>query len=376
MFGLKKQYHRLIMKKFSLFIAALALFAMSGCNKQASPADVPDLGTEVSIRPLGLQTRSAVSGTAFPQGYDMLVSAYRNLGSHPGEDTAQDYFEGIQFGYNSDVTGWKSERGPKYYPLDGTLDFLAIAGAGINVASTGIVPSSVTWGQSSNVAKKFVVVLPDNSVKFDDILYGASNAQGLSASGSPMEFKHAMTSVVFLAKCNVAYSSATNSGITVDGITIDGAKYSGTLTVNNPAAGGGSGSLSAAWSSLGDAKTHISARVWNTANLGTNTTEAALSAFNLTSTYTNLSTSKFGDAYVIMPPQDAVPFTVTYTLHNGFAADGTTPLNKQMQFQYTPTGTWDMAKKNVYSLDFGLTEIVIKPTIVDWDAVTTEVDIP
>ena len=362
------------MKKLSFILAAVAatLFAVS-CNKQSSvTTDVPGLQTEIGFRPVGgMAAKSAINGTAFPQGYDMMVSAYRNVGSFAGEDSSQDYFEGIQFGYNDVATAWKSEKGAKYYPLDGTLDFLAVASAGYNNGETGIAPTAV-WGESSNVAKKVVLTIPANYTKFDDLMYASANAQGISASGTPIEFHHAMTSVVFVAKCNVAYDEGTNAGITIDGITIDGAKHSGTLTVSNPSAGQGSGELSAAWSSLGEQQTHVAARVWNASNLGTNTSEAALANLNLATTAATLGAKPFGEGYVILPPQAAVPFTVTYTIHNGFASDGSTKLNKQVQYQYTPEGEWQMGKKNVYSLDFNLTEILINPTIVDWDAVEAE----
>lgn len=362
------------MKKLSFILAAVAatLFAVS-CNKQSSvTTDVPGLQTEIGFRPVGgMAAKSAINGTAFPQGYDMMVSAYRNVGSFAGEDSSQDYFEGIQFGYNDDVTAWKSEKGAKYYPLDGTLDFLAVASAGYNNGETGIAPTA-TWGESSNVAKKVVLTVPANYTKFDDLMYASANAQGISDSGTPMEFHHAMTSVVFIAKCNVAYDEATNAGITIDGITIDGAKHSGTLTISNPSAGQGSGELSAAWSALGDQQDHVAARVWNASNLGTNASETTLANLNLATTAATLGAKPFGEGYVILPPQAAVPFTVTYTIHNGFASDGTTKLNKQVQYQYTPEGEWQMGKKNVYSLDFNLTEILINPTIVDWDAVEAE----
>ena len=210
--------------------------------------------------------------------------------------------------------------------MEGTLDFLAVASAGYNSAASGIAPT-VVWGESDNAAKKAVLTVPDNSAKFDDLMYGAANGCSSGTAGSALVLRHAMTSVVFFAKSNVAYDASTNTGITITGITLDGAKFSGTLTVSNPSAGGGSGDLTAAWSSLGDQKDHIAARVWNSANSGVLTNESALSELHLSTTAGSLSTDPFGEAYVILPPQAAVPFTISYTIHNGFASDGTTPVN-------------------------------------------------
>ena len=56
---------------------------------------------------------------------------------------------------------------------------------------------------------------------------------------------------------------------------------------------------------------------------------------------------------------------MTYTLHNGKDGDGT-PLNNQMQYQYTCSGTWAQATKNLYTIDITLNEITVTPSVVDW----------
>lgn len=362
------------MKKYYV-IAALAAMFLVACNKETTLSNVPEAEQEIAIRTLGIDTKSAINSTAFPEGYDMLVSAYKNVGTHKGEDVSADYFEGIQFAKNE--TTWKSIKGPKYYPIDGTLDFLAVASAGIKDPSKGIVPTCV-WGESSNVAKKVVLTVLDNSVKFDDLLFASANAQGSSASGTAMTFNHAMSSVVFVASSNVAYNAESNVGITINSITVDGAKYSGTLTVSNPAAGGSTGDLSAVWSGLGSAQTHVNARVWAAANTGVKTDEPALSGLHLTTTPAPLTgdgAKPFGEAYVILPEQAAVPFTINYTVHNGKNASGTAPQNNTVEYQYTPaSGTWQMGKKYVYNITITLTEIQIVPTVVDW-ANQTPVDV-
>ena len=369
------------MKKKIFIIAAFVGLVLTSCNVNSiAELDEKIQPDEIGIRSLSAQTKSAIDGTAFPLGYDMLISAYRNLGSYAGGDAAANYFEGIHFAYNagaSDLSSnppvykWKSTQGAKYWPLDGTLDFLCVASAGYNTAANGIAPSCV-WGDASgNVAKKVVLTVPDNSNKFDDLLFGAANGEAPTVAGSGVQFKHAMTSVVFTAHCNVAYSATDNAGITIDGITIDGAKYSGTLTIVNPEAAGSTteASLAATWSDLGSAVAHLPARVWNAANLGTNASETALSGLNLTATSKAIGSYPFGEAYVIMPEQATVPFTITYTIHNGFdgsysAADYAAAVeagtgadylaahaqNNQVQYQYTPVaGTWLQGNKYIYS---------------------------
>ena len=355
-------------------LTATALLALSACNRESDKGLSSE--TEIGLRAMSSATKSAINGTAFPDGYDMLVSAYFNTGAFAGGDTPKNYFEGIHFAKNG--TAWKSTTEPKYYPIDGTLDFLAIASAGLKDADAGVVPTAA-WGASSNVAKQVVVTVPDNSSKFDDLLYGAANAQGISTSGTGIAFQHAMTSVVFVAKCNVAYDATTNVGITLTGITIDGAKYSGTLTVENPAAGGGTGDLTASWSDLGSPVANLAARVWDSGNTGIKTDETPFVGMtqHLTTTATVIDASHpFGDAYVLLPAQAAVPFTIHYTQHNGFQADGDTELNVDHQYRVTPSGNWAMGKKNIYSLNFTLTEIQVTPQVTNWDNKPIEQPLP
>lgn len=345
---------------------ALAVLAAAACTKARTTPEEP---VEISLRSAGEQTRSAVESPTFPAGYDMLVSAYRNAGSNPADAAPGDYFEGVRFTRDASTGTWKSAQGAKYYPAEGTLDLLAVASAGYKSASTGIAPA-VTWGAGSgsshNTARQAVLTVPDNSARFDDLMYAAANAQALSGSGTSLSFRHAMASLVFVARCNVPYSSVSNSGITIDGITVDNARYGGTLTVGNPAAGGGSGSLTAAWSALSAQQAHVSARVWNSANLGNNTSEPALTGLHLTGSYTDLTQHPFGEAYVILPPQAASPITVNYTMHNGFENDGTTPINKQYTYQIDPIDNWEAGKRNVYEIDFTMYEILISVTMLEW----------
>ena len=102
------------------FIVMFPLLLVSCGRDVAVLATDDSLGlTEIGVRPMGgALTRSAISGTAFPQGYDMMVSTYHN------GTTSADYFENVAFGYDATSDAWKSKSGVKYFPLEGTLDFL------------------------------------------------------------------------------------------------------------------------------------------------------------------------------------------------------------------------------------------------------------
>lgn len=354
------------MKRISILATITALVFLTGCKKDVTvqPDNPSEYQDEIAIRTIAGITKSAINSTSFPEGYDIMLSAYKNVGSHKGEDASANYFEGIRF--TKTGTTWKSTSGPKYYPIGGTLDFLAVASAGYKSSSSGIVPT-VTWGNGGNVAKRAVLAVPDNSSKFDDLMYAYANGSASSTSGTAMQFKHAMTALVFLAKSNIAYNSTRNIGITINSISVVNAKYSGTLTLNNPSAGNGTGIFTAAWSSLGNQKASIAARVWNTGNTGTNTSESALSGFNVPTAYNSIESKPFGDGYVLVPEQEAASFVVNYTIHNGFDLNGTRQVNDTYEKTISPGGTWEMGKKYVYQLNFTLTGIEFNPVIIDWN---------
>ena len=344
------------MKKHILMGLAIALATLPACHplEQEPLQDIRFLTAQHAI------TKSPIDGTTFPDDYNMIVSAYRNLGSHAGaSDAAGNYFTSVTFTKQS--SHWAESR---YWPLDGSLDFLAYATTGLKDPNIGVVPTAV-WGDAGgNVAKKVVLSVPDNSAVFDDILYGAVNNQFHVSGGTPMTLSHAETVVCFAAKANVAYDATNNKGVTINSITLDGAYYGGTLTVENPGAGGGSGSLSAGWSSLGSQKDHIAARVYGGAACTAN--DPALTDLHLGTTATTLSQKHFGEAYVILPPQNAQSFTINYTVHNGKA--GGTAVNDTMQYTYTCSGSWEAGTKNLYTIEITLNEVVITPTVTDWVA--------
>ena len=346
------------LKTFLLTAASLAMALLPACHplEQEPLQDIRFLTSQHAI------TKSPIDGTTFPDNYDLVVSAYRNLGSHAGSsDAAGNYFTSVIF--SKHASHWSESR---FWPLDGSLDFLAYATTGLKDPNIGIVPTAVWGDEGGNVARKVVLTIPDNSALFDDILYGAVNHQVYAAGGTPLTLSHAETVVCFAAKANVAYDGTNNRGVTINSITLDGANYGGVLTIANPGAAGGSGELTASWSSLGHQKDHIPARVYGGAACTAN--DPALADLHLGTTATNLTQKHFGEAYVILPPQTARSFTIRYTVHNG--KNGDTPVNNVMEYTYDCSGSWAQGTKNLYTIEITLNEVVITPTVTDWVAGT------
>lgn len=357
------------MKK-NLLIAALAVFGLASCSQESFVENESAPQHEIALTGVSHKTRSAIDGTTFPTGYDMLVSAYYNAdGTYHDADADANFFENIHFAYNGGV--WKDSRpeSKKYWPLTGKLDFLCIASAGLKDGNYGIIPSC-TWN-TSNYASEVVVTVTENNTKFDDILYGSANAQKYAPAGTPITFNHAQAALVFIAKSSVAYDAEKNLGITIEKITVNGAKYSGTLTVSNPKAGGNTSAadVSATWDvSSATAISTVEARVWDSNGAGVKPDESALASLDLTGEYQKpIEDYPFGDAYVLLPAQEVTSFTIHYTLHNGKDISGTSVNNTGLDYKYTPSGTWDAGKKYVYAIDITMREVNINPVVTDWD---------
>lgn len=344
-------------------IVAASVLALSSCQDKLVPVEGAAVQSEIALKNVSGVVKSAFNTEVFPDGYDMRVSAYRNAPSGADYDASGNFFEGIGFHKVSvgETGTWKGYTA-KYWPLSGTLDFLCVAASDLK-KETPVLLTNFAWN-AENVASGVEVTVGDNSATFDDILFGAAKGQTYVSSGNPIKFKHAQAAVVFTAKTNVAYDEVKNLGITINAITVDTAKFDGVLKITNTDA------LAAEWN-LSSATTinEVSARFWDESNTGIIADETAVSDTTLKVAGTVYGEGKpFGLAYVILPEQPATYFTITFTIHNGFKADGTTKLDSKMKYQYEASGNWEQAKKYFYNIYIKLDEITIAPEVVDWVA--------
>ena len=394
-------------KKVLFFAAAAALLSVWSCTKSSIGLETIDESSamEIGIRAYnGSLTKAGITGTSLPTTRQIVVSTWQHNVS-PAIDTS--YFTGITFTYDASGSEGKWREG-KYWPNQGTLDFLAFsfegyqsvahpaaavpnivlqlednydAGKSTYPGRSGVNPTSVTWGDDQGVnAGKVVIVVPDNSEEQDDILYAcASSKSYVAGSGIPMEFQHAEAALAFVPYTNISYNDTINVGITLEKITIDTLSFSGTLTVTNTAVKGNAGSLSAVWSNLGSVKAKY--EVPSVKNyplpLDSLKVDVTLEKYAFGANYCNTYSNGFAGAHpwaarnagVILPPQPQRPITITYLLHNGMDADGN-KINTRCEYTYRnsaqPDATWEMGKKYIYNIKIGLQEITIAPTVLDW----------
>jgi hypothetical protein len=246
------------------------------------------------------------------------------------------YFAATTFAKGT--TYWEGSP-KKYWPLTPAyINFLAIANANADNAT------GVTWG--TDKADQVTIVMSDNSSDQRDLMYARGNG-AVTQDGNTlsfpdkvdMVFKHAQAWIDFKVK---AKNDGVETGITVNSITLTGAKYNGTYTVTHTAYNAKTGqSVSGAWSALGAAK-NIAVPGW--------------SATALTTSFATV-----GNGLMIVPDDtetgDFTSFTINYTYDS-----------KTYTYTYTPASTQvEQAKHYIYEITFQLHEILINPTVTDWD---------
>ena len=339
----------------SLCFAVIVLLGAASCT-QVLPEMAIDKSTQaVAISPVASVTKAGpIDGTVFPNSYNMVVSAYYNA----AEGASGNYFSGITFSRNASTGRWDES---KYWPMSGTLNILAYSA---NDGTNNVVTAAPVY--SAKNTDGVTLTVTDNRTAQVDILHSQVEEQTYSASGVPMQFKHAQAAIAFVAKSNVAYHAASNVGITITKITLNDAKYSGTLAISKTEAAGSTPADGyCVWSSLGsEADKDL----------------PGLSSYDVPASYIDITYAGnhfgIGNTGIMVPEQTQTSFTIYYTLHNGKASDGTTNLDNALQYTHTLSGDWIEGKKYVYELNFTLNKIEITPVVVDWNVESEEVEIP
>ena len=330
------------MKKtvFALLALFTGIMAIVSCVSQGFEGPLHEIGLEPAA---GVATKATSAGpitnTTFPTGRTILLSAYYN--DPNGTSHSQAYFTDIPFTYYSSkwAGGTSGTPNPKYWPHQGTMNFIALSKEGL----AGTV--------TTTTASQIVYAMPDNSSNQDDVMMAYIASQSCAAHAAvPLSFKHAQAQVAVTAKLAAAAYSA-NYGITIRSITLRKARYSGTVT----GAASGTNSVAFTWASVGSG---------TQANVAFGTSTLALTT----------SAQAYGKG-VVLPVQaptgaaDGIDILIEYTLKNGLPASGSTPEEKQLSYVYTvPSTTWAAGNKYTYAFTFSWNEITCSPTVTEWSA--------
>jgi len=327
------------MKKFLLALSAFLAVGVMSVSCLTQGFEGPE--HEIGVRPVsGLATKASSNGpinvNTFDQGRTIFLSAYFN--DVNGTNHSQVYFTDIPFTYYSSkwAGGTSGTPNPKYWPHQGTMDFIALSKEGLS--------GTVTTTPSSQI----VYVMPDNSSIQDDVMMAYAGGQNCAAHEAvPLAFKHAQAQVSVKAKlAAAAYSS--NYGITIRSVVLRRAKYSGTVT----GTASGTNNVTFSWSNVGSPNAGVG---FGNASLALSTTEQS-----------------YGKG-ILVPAQSPtgvdgnIDIIIEYTLKNGLPATGSTPEERDLSYVYTvPATNWTAGNKYIYVFSFSWNEITCEPTVSDW----------
>ena len=339
------------MKKI-LFLASLAAVAMTSCTSESNEYVGGNDNTpkEIALSAFAQKaTRAAWGGTTFPgsgDGYGIKLASY-------DATKGSIYFTDGDFTYSTGTGAgiiYHDATTPRYWPFADTwLHFLGVTY--MTTAADNVITTNFTsYGTNGTAA----VTLTDNSTKQNDLMYAIGYGHVQQTGNAlvfpenvPMTYHHALASMSFRVKASVA------SAITVTGIKVNGAYESGVYNITHTGYNSQSSteSVSGTWD--------VSAQ---SADVRT-VPESNIGALNTTfSTETGL---------MVVPVSAGSSFsgiTIDYTMSG-----------VNYSYTYTPASlVLEQGKKYLYDITFTLHEILVNPTVTDWDASTptTNVEIP
>lgn len=370
------------MKK--LVLAALAIAAMAACTKSNVQYEQPG---EITLQPVAQKaTKAAVDGTAYPttEAYNFNVWAWwgdETAGTELAyfDNTITPYIEKGEFVLKSG-TSWSGST-PYYWPTKGSLVFAgyspASASGTFEYDFENKTFKATNYIQSNDISKT-------NDLMWFDVTGSSYNNNG--TTGVPVVFKHALSWLTF--KFNLKDSNTTPNW------TVTNVKLTGIETMANCEIVKG---YNPEWTNR---------TVPNDADLTDVEREAAKTmqiysgseqiGYFAGATWTNGSTTvtDFGGKAlestsngVLVIPQSCAPGTpadgvnaevppsaeLVITYNQETYVVGQVLTGQEVRLPLNGTGInnsmWEPGKHYIYTITFGAEEILIAPTVAEWDDV-------
>lgn len=349
------------MKKF--VIAALAIGAMAACTKSNVQFEQPG---EISFQPVAQKaTKAAVDGAVYPTTEKFNVWAWwgdnaATVDATYSEFTSQYISEGTFSNRSGNI--WGGTPTSYYWPTTGSLVFAGYSpavndGGTFNYILAEQKFTVTNYKQSSDPeTTKDLMWFDVTSNSYNTRKQtGSDVTQVTVGAGVPVTFKHALSWLTF--KLNVS-SETLDKNWNVTGITLNKIK-----TVGNCVATKSSEAANVA--------------IWDVTNVTETQVEAPMTVFTGSKeveykTSENLAVDNGG---VVVIPQICTSVTITFTQKNYV---GTSTPSQTIELPLTAGidgSAWLSGKHYIYTIVFSADEILIAPTVADWDDVTVG-DIP
>lgn len=305
-----------------LICASAAIVALASCSE--THVVYNEAPTEIGFKKItGAMTKA---GPLSDYHTSMGVFAYKS-----GE-SGTSYFGNTKF---IDRTNYWGGETPQYYPLTGNLDFAYYA------------PYNEAWTLDKS-GTVYTMASPKFETVKNDILYGTLMVlnQARTEENVPVVLGHALAKISIKAKAN------TPDIVTISQIDVKDVFSSGKFTVTYGAAANTASLTSAVWSDKG---TSSNVTVRNQDNKALTTEVAA-----------------YGESFYVIPSDlnktDVLQtsLVIQYKLA-GQVADHTLEVDL--------SGSWEMGKHYVYTLEATAYEIKLTPSVVDMVEENTTVEV-
>ena len=321
----------------------------------------------------------------YPVDEHFSVFARHHTGDYQAWDTPGNvnYMTDVETAYSDEVQGWDPEAcgDPYFWPNGGKLTF-----AGYSPSSVRNDCSSVAYGAEGFVIEDFTVdgrstQTPQSDVTYYDLMYSertynkTASTGGSSYKGVNLNFHHALSSVAFKVKLKEAINSVADEGQTLNSIVLNRISIRQaykTATFRENITDGPSYQAAPQWTDYKD-EMDLETEYYSTY-------EDMTTGFHIE--HVSNAVEPTGSNHVLVIPQpfdhgeNEVVIRVNYTVT---VNDKTTrqivdvPLmtsNEGLPFkdQYgNSIEAWQMGKRYVYTLEFGLYKIYFAPAVEVWN---------
>ena len=326
------------MKKF--FFSLLAIAAIAACAK--TEAVYTEGETEIQLSPVtALSTKANVNGvidgTKYPTAENFKVYAYwANEAAGSQFETAETYLNNVEFVNKGMFWGGTTTY---YWPKNGSLRFAAYSPASLSMAHY----------LASDVYELNGLTYPADLAESYDILVAPtteSYTAQTAAEKVSVVFEHALSWITFkLVSTDVA-----DNDFKVTDVIVNDVNVHGNLVADMKA----------------DTKT------WSTA-MPKNINVYNSTGLNVTTTpkiYENTFTGRDHGKNFLVLPQETTTVTINFTQNQ---MDGTPELTGQtvtIPLTLADNDPWEAGKHYTYTVIFDLDEILINPSVEDWEEVT------
>ena len=346
------------MKKTLLMMAVAAGAMLTGCVKNETANGGAVSGSKISFEAPAVTgiTRAALVpgeiGTGYDKGEHFSVYAlYFAGGTYTTFGDGTLYMDDVETAYEETDNYWDSENagGQAYYwPNKGSLTFAAYSPTG------AAEDCKVAWGAAGFTFTGFTV--QDDPADHYDLMFSersydrTASTGGTSYNGVDINFKHALSSVVFKTKLGDTYEGHT---ITLKNITLKNTFTTGNF---NQGLGDANGAVTTAAAWTGQKTENTAGYVAFSGAVVINSTTAAEPA---------------GATRLIVLPQELehdgannVTIDVTYSIHNGTSEiDQTATIDISQGYGLT---AFEIGKRYIFTLIIGLDKITFSPNVDEW----------